>query len=201
MMTSSRRYAFDEDGGAMRKLLFVLVALASAAVLSSCALLPFGHGGIVVDDSQQTDAAMKKIAAAMNDGDAAGLKALFSKRALEQAPDIDAGLDYFLSLFPNGGLTWERDGVGTIGTTGGGTTTVLQGAYIVSADGKKYWLTFADFTVNDHDPDNVGIYMLGATPYTKDIRSGASLPFFTWAAGVDVKGAHGDGYPGVYVPE
>jgi hypothetical protein len=40
-----------------------------------------------------------RIGAAINDGDAAALKALFSPGAHEQASDIDAGLEYFLSFF------------------------------------------------------------------------------------------------------
>ena len=97
----------------MRKFLSVVVALFCAVVLSSCALLPFGHGGGVFDDSLQTVAArMEQIGAALNAHDAAALKGMYSKRALEDAPDLDERLDDLVSLFPNGGVTWKWESSG-----------------------------------------------------------------------------------------
>jgi hypothetical protein len=184
----------------MRKLL-VLLAIVSTVVLSSCALLPVGVP-IIGDYHEQAHARMEQIAEAANNGDAAALKALFSSRALEQAADIDEGLEYLMSFFPEGGVTWERDAIGTVGENNGGHKTQMLGAnYKVSVDGEEYWLYFADFTVNEVDPENVGLYALGVTPWTEDIHSGAAEPFSAWVSGIGYRGATGKGYPGVYVPE
>lgn len=182
----------------MRRFLLGMVALVCAVLLTSCALVPFGLG---VGDDQQADAQMEKIAAAVNSHDAGALEALFSKRALEKAAKIDAGLDYFLSLFPKGGLTWKRDGVGSEGATEHGKRTeLLQANYTVSAGGKDYFLFFADFTVNDvYDPDNVGIYGLGVTPRTDDRNSGTTEPFSWWASSIEADESNAVGYPGVWV--
>ena len=94
--------------GSMKRLFSVVVALACAVVLSSCSLLPFGHGAGVFDDSLQTvSARMKQIGAALNTQDAAALKAMYSKRALDEVPDLDERLDDLIAMFPNGDVTWS----------------------------------------------------------------------------------------------
>jgi hypothetical protein len=187
----------------MRKLLLTAMALATAVTLSSCALLPFGD--IVYDnDGQQADARMQEIADAVNSKDKAALKALFSARTVEQATDLDQGLDYFLSFFPNGGLVWEQDSLGSDAKvdSNGNETELLEAHYKVSAEGNDYWLVFKDFTVNDAiDPDNVGLYGLGVAPWTENPQTGPARPLFVWAGSIDIDGPGENGYPGVFVPE
>lgn len=133
--------------GSMRGLLSTVLALCCAALLSSCTLLPFGV--LSDDDQQQADAVMTNIAAAVSSQDAGALKALFSKRALEKATDLDARIDNFLTSFPSG-FTWKSDGaISEAPVEHGLKTKVLQASYTVSADGKDYRLFFADFTVNE----------------------------------------------------
>ena len=186
----------------MRMLRFAVMALVTVVVLSSCAL-PFG--GIIHDnDNQQGDARMEQIADAVNSQDAAALKALFSARAVEQATDLEQRLDDFLSFFPNGGLTWEQNRVGSEVKidASGNKTELLDARYTVSADGIDYWLVFKDFTVNDAiDPANAGLYAVGITPWTEDVHSGPTKLFFAWAGSIGIDGDGENGYPGVYVPE
>jgi len=186
----------------MRKLLSGVVALFIVVLLASCALLPFGQSfGFNDDNHEQADAQMEKIADAVNSHDAAALKAMFSPRALEKATDLDEGLDYLLSYFPNGGLAWERDTVNSEGRNSHGVETeLLKAFYTVSADGNDYRFFFADFTVNDFvDPDNVGIYGIGVTPQTETRHSGTSESFFWWTGSIRYDESDNDGYPGVYV--
>jgi hypothetical protein len=144
---------------------------------------------------------MKKIAAALNSHDAAALKALFSKRALEKATDLDARLENLLSTFPNGGVTWKRDGVDSEGSGDNGKRTqMLSAFYKLSADGKDYSLFFADFTVNEiSDPDNVGIYGLGIAPWTDNLDLGPTDTFLYWTSKIKYDESDPEGYPGVYV--
>jgi len=188
----------------MRKLMLGVVGLALAVLLSSCGLLPFGSGVILDDSHEQADARMEQIGAAFNDGDPAALKALFSPRALEQAPDIDAGLEYLLSFFPEGGVTWERDAIGSEGENdgAGNKTRMLRANYKLIVGGEEYRLFFADITVNDVlDPENVGLYAIGVTPWSDMNQSDAAKLFSAWAGAIHYQGATGNGYPGVYVPE
>ena len=192
----------------MRRVLSAGVVLVCIALLSSCSLLPPGPGGAFVNDpSKQADAQMQRIADAVKDHDAAALKKLFSKTAREKATNLDSGLKYFLSVFPSGLKSWtEPDGApGQTGNYDGGKrTVVLFGNYKVAANGKKYELYFADYTVNQvDDPNNVGIYALGVVPsrdsgYT---ASGAKKPFNAWASQFGIKNHTATGDPGVYVPQ
>jgi len=178
----------------MRKLLSTAIVLVCVALLSSCAVF-------FDNDQQQADAQMEKIAAAVNDHDPAALKALFSKRALKDATRIDEGVDHFLSFFPDGGLTWQRDTVNLDGhNERGRKTELLQAYYKVSVGGVDYLLFFADFTVNDvYDTDNVGIYGLGVIPWTDDVHSGTAEQFSWWASSIDKEKSNAVGYPGVWV--
>jgi hypothetical protein len=177
----------------MRGLLSVIVAFASALILSSCALLSGGSPEILVPDDQLTNARMEKIAEALNDQDAAALKAMFSPYALEQAVDIDERLEYVLSFFPNGGVTWEYRNVRMTGDRSDGKWTELLAAYYtVSADGNAYDVV---------NPDNVGIYAMGVTPLTDDRWSGPAELFGWWAGSMTVDESDAAAYPGVYVPD
>lgn len=184
----------------MKSLLTVLVALLCVVVLSSCSLLSFGPQGSFYDDSiARADAQMEKITAALNDHHAAALKAMFSPVALEKATDIDARLDYVLSFFPNGGVTWEREPGAAEGTLAYGTE-LLKEYYKVSANGVDYSLFFALFTVNEMEPDNVGLYGLGVAEWSHDRGHGPSTPFFGWAAAMTIDGSKESAYPGVFFP-
>lgn len=181
----------------MRKLLSAVVVLAGAALLSSCALVP---PGAVYDDSHAVaNARVEQITAAVNSHDAAALKVIFSARALEKATGIDDEVGYLLSAFPNGGLTWELNGVDSRGRSSNGKSTeVLWCSYTVTANGESCWLFFADFTVNDLvDPKNVGIYALGVAPRTESADSDEEKAYFAWVNTFDLDG---NGIPGVYVP-
>ena len=180
----------------MKKLLSALVALVCVVVLSSCSLLsPF------INEEGKLDARMEQIAAAINSDDAAALKAMFSKRALEDATDIDAGLDYFLSLFRNGVDSWERTGFSSTGENDFVKwTRLLSAGYKVSADGKDYYLSLIVFTVNDNlDPENVGVYGLGVVPWSDDVFTGPTESMGHWGAAIELDTSDPDGYPGIYV--
>jgi len=147
---------------------------------------------------------MEQIAEALNGSDAAALKAMFSAEALERAADIDAGLEYLLSPFPNGVAGWEQFGCASEEQISSGKKTeLLIPCYDLSADGSRYYLCFSDFTLNDAiNPNNVGIYQIGATPWVEDPMSGDAEPFFRWARGLTADESTSDtSYPGVYIPE
>ena len=195
-----------------------VVALVIAVLLSSCALVPFGTSEAsetpeppdtlyVYSESKMKDR-MQQIVEAVNDHDAAALKAMFSTRALEQATDIDEGLDYLLSLFPDGGLTsnWWVGPAAERQYKDGKLTELLLVEYNVSAGGQEYSLFFADFTVNEIiDPNNVGLYALGVTPWPEDhhswiVEAPSTDPFFIWVESIHADESDENGYPGVYVP-
>ena len=178
--------------GSMKKLLSGVVALFCVVLLASCHGLPFLPPG--TSDRDKADARMEQIAAAVNAHDAAALKALFSANALEKATDIDARLEYFLSFFPNGILSWDSDSLWADGRD------LLKVPYKVSADGQDFWLAFADSTDSDMDPDNVGLYALGVSPWAEDRNSGDAGSLFSWVFAVPIDGSDEESDSGIYVP-
>ena len=188
-----------------RRFLGAVVALVCVAMLSSCSLLPDIPGPGDDAPAQKDDVAMQHIADAVKDHDAAALKNVFSPRAREKATNLDAGLKYFLSVFPSGKMTWK---VEDAGPSGAGGNEILSHTwesfanYEVSANGKKYDLYFADFTTDTAHPDYLGIYALGVAPYSADplTASGAKKPFILWASQFHTA-IIGSGTPGVYVPQ
>ena len=187
----------------MRRGLGLGVGLACVALLSSCALLPPGSSG---DEQQQADTQMQHIADAVKSHDSAALKKLFSPVARGKAVDLDAGLKYFLSVFPSGRMTWkiENGAPGSADENEHGYTEEIYASYKVSADGKEYELYFADLTANTHDANNVGLYALGVTPYSAErfTASGAAKPFYVWTGSFQLDDNNlVKGDPGVYVPK
>ncbi|MBN9141694.1 MAG: DUF5104 domain-containing protein [Micrococcales bacterium] len=146
---------------------------------------------------------MEQIGAALNDRDVAALKGMFSPYALGKAADIDAGLEYLLSFFPDGGVTWKLRTIGSEGQRSFGTRTdMLQAYYIVKAGGRQFTMFFADVTVNEGgSADRAGIYAMGVSPYTDTLDVGPAQLFFSWAGAMSVDEKFEMAYPGVYVPD
>jgi hypothetical protein len=185
----------------MRAVAGTLGVVLCAVLLASCGLVPFG-GSSIRDDRQALDDRMEQIVEALDVHDADALKAMFSPHALAEAPDIDGGLEYLFSLFPDGGLTWKYTSSGFEGDRSGGRHTDLWVAnYDVSVGGNEFRFFFADFTVNRTEPDNVGIYAIGAAPATDQLFIGPSGLFRAWSGSMHVDERGEMAYPGVYVPD
>jgi hypothetical protein len=180
-----------EEARSVKKALALLVALVTLAILSSCIFNPFSNVPAERDRIVQ-------IADAITDQDADALKELFSPRALEQATDIDAQLEYLLSLFPPGSeISHDLTSLeAPMSIEDGRTTEMVTAVYKVTAGGQDLWLFFADYTVNDPEPDKVGLYALGVAPRTELQESEAELAMYEWNG----QFALDAGTPGVYVP-
>jgi len=147
---------------------------------------------------------MQRIAAAVRHHDAVALKDLFSPRARENAADLDSGVAYFLSLFPSGRMTWKSFATNSAyDFESSKQTEELFAAYTLRADGREYSLDFIDFPINDvDDPKNVGLYALGAAPYTTDhyAADGTKKPFFVWLNSFQSDNKKDPGRSGIYIP-
>lgn len=185
----------------MKKLASVVVALASVVLLASCSLLdPLGLFSKGTAELARERAA--EIIDALNSQDAAVLKSMFTEYArTEYSAEIDEGLEYLLSLFPDGDVALGELPTGSVEREtmdGGRTTTLGGGSFDVTSGGKEYILYFADFTVNTIDPDNAGIYRMGAVLHTDSRGSDMESAFRSWASSIDLD-ARAGGPPGVFV--
>lgn len=189
----------------MKRLASAAMSLILIELLSSCSMISPPGVPLLDDSGEQADTQMRLVENAIKDRDADALEELFSNSAREQATDLKSGLDYFLSTFDSGSITWESTGVGSTSETEGlKETTVLFCNYSVVADGEKYELFFVYYPVNEIvDPENVGIFALGVAPYEEDsfTASGEPKPFLQWARQFKLKDHVTSGDPGVYVPQ
>lgn len=191
----------------MRRVLAVFALLVSALLLSSCGLLqsvlpnqlPYGPGTPYAGEDEWLDARVQRIVDAVNAHSLTDLKGMFSQRAVEQDANLDEELTYFISIFPDGISEAERLSVSASENYSyGEQTESLGGSYKLTAGGKFYWLSLVDFTVNQvDDPENVGLYELGAVLGTASEDSSAEMAYFAW-----LKSGEPDwsGGPRIYVP-
>lgn len=80
----------------MIKKAVLLIFLTSTFILTSCLF----RGRIVyVGEERAAKERIQEILAAIKDKDKEAMKALFSKKALEEANEIDEGVDYLFDFF------------------------------------------------------------------------------------------------------
>jgi hypothetical protein len=144
-----------------------------------------------------------QIMAALNNNDADGLKEVFTEAALtDNATEIDAGVNYLLGLFPDGGITGDPDQVKPVveqnWIDADHRAILVSSVYFISAAGVDYQLFFADFTTNTIDPRNVGVYALGVGPKTDSLDSDEEELFYDWMTPFD---AEPSAPPGIYIPQ
>ncbi|QEH69888.1 DUF5104 domain-containing protein [Cellulosilyticum sp. WCF-2] len=111
-------------------------------------------------DDEQSEATRQSIIDALEAQDAQGLKALFSKYALENAEDLDEKIEELMDFYPgcNGGFD---GGCSTLeGTDYGVRTKVLNGTYTVTNDNQEYYLIFTIQIRNDEEPEKVGLHLI-----------------------------------------
>lgn len=126
------------------------------------------------------------------DGDA--LKNLFSVNALEEATDIDTGIDYLMQFY-RGTMINDHEinqsevGERTSGHRGrDGETEEIKARYIVTTEIDSYFIFFVDKTVDTYNPDEVGLYMIQIFKANDSLEG-----LFDWA--------HEIRYAGIYVPD
>lgn len=138
----------------------------------------------------------------LNTRDSAGLKAMFTEHTrANYSTEIDKGLEYLLSLFPNGDIVLRDDPGGTAvyeRIDGGKTTVLMPSFYRVSSGGVDYRLFFADFTENTIDPDNVGIYALGAVPVATTPLYAPEAYLYQWSNKFFIGTS---APPGIFIPQ
>ena len=172
----------------MKRFASVIVALASVALLASCSWSPLGW--FSKGSAELSWEKAVEVVDALNAQDAAALKAMFTEYArTEYSAEIDDGLEYLLSLFPDGDVVMQErpTSSGEHKNLEGGKKTILTGGtFGVSSGGKDYDLSIALFTVNTVDPDNVGIFQISVVPRS-DLRDSAlEMAQNTWGGAMDM---------------
>lgn len=142
----------------MIKKTVLLIFLTSAFILTSCS---FGGRIVYVGEEKAAKARMKEILAAIKDKDKEAMKALFSKKALDEANDFDEGVDYLFDFFQGDVQSWEIDAWSSGESIERGKKSImLRTWYIVTTDKEKYMFFVIDYIKDTMNPDNAGLYTL-----------------------------------------
>jgi hypothetical protein len=144
----------------MRTKCLTLLLLVGTLLLSSCSL--GGGRTIIYDDSdKKADDLLKQILDTLENQDQDALKAMFSKKALNEANDFDGSMEYLFGLFQGNVESWERDRFSSDASIEDGKKSKrLLSWYTVTTDKGKYRFYLSDFIVDTIDPDNAGLYTL-----------------------------------------
>src|SRR4051812_9455895 len=108
MRLVTRASTFRGRGESMRRLASLIAAIAVVLLLASCSLI---SGFVGPSEEQVVRDKMTHIIEAINDRDAAALRAMFTEYArAKYSAEIDEGVAHLLSLFPHGDVIWKDDG-------------------------------------------------------------------------------------------
>ena len=145
-----------------KKLIILLLVLASLLLFSSCAKIGSGIvGGITVSEDKKADVRMEQIISAIKDKDKEAMKSLFSKKALEKDDDFDNKLDKLFKFFQDDIKTYARDGWSSDESIDGGKRSLMiRFAINVNTDKEVYRLFVIDYNMDTINTDNEGVYML-----------------------------------------
>jgi hypothetical protein len=114
------------------------------------------------NDDKKADAKFEQVLKVMENKGKNGLKAMFSKQALNKAKDINGGIEYTFNLFQGKVTSWDNNGGPTVADTNhyGHKTKEVTSFYNVNTDKQKYIFFIVEYLIDTDHPDNVGLYTL-----------------------------------------
>jgi hypothetical protein len=184
----------------MRRLSAGILALAAVLMLASCDNVRDDYTDGSTEASRDR---LEQVVTALNDRDADALRAMFAESAIaDNGAEIDAGLDYLLTVFSAGGVTAEEKQslpvVEQHWIDADHRAIMVGSMFRISAGGEDYQLYVADFTTNTIDPEDAGLYALGVGPRTASLDSDDEKAFYAWTATFD---SDPEVPPSIYIPE
>jgi hypothetical protein len=141
-------------------IIIILLMFMSAILLNSCS---FGGGRMLItdDSDKRADARLEKILNALSTNDNDALKAMFSKRALDEADDFDDSMEYLFAFFQGAVKSWKRTGfTAPMKVEYGKKSVQLISWYTVVTDKETFKFLVIDYSVDTFNSDNVGLYNL-----------------------------------------
>ena len=117
------------------------------------------------NDNQQAENRLKQILEGLQSNDKDSLKRLFSNTALNQADDIDEGIDNLFAFFQGNivSYNWNGNSKGPIVDEvfeNENKKKELKSWFDVITDKGKYIFFFVDYPIDTFERDNVGLYTL-----------------------------------------
>ena len=142
----------------MIKRMIILLFMSSLILLNSCIWrLP-----MFIADDQKADARLEQLIKAIDNKDKDAVKDIFSEQALNETEDIDERIEYLFGLMPDKVDSWESSGGLIIETMAnhGHIVEEVKSFYRVDSAGQEYMFFLLDYTIDNKNPGNVGLYTL-----------------------------------------
>ena len=147
----------------MKKLLALLILV---IVFSSCSLggLELSkRGSLFRNDRLDANHTFEKVLNAIQNKDVDALKSLFSNESLKQIDDFDATAHDLFEYFQGDFISYDDWGgavAGDMVREGGKEWYTIQPTYDVKTSKQEYRFAFKEFTVNEFEPDKVGVWSI-----------------------------------------
>ena len=161
----------------------VFLLLICICFLSSCSL---GRERKDMDSEnnvyKKVDAHLEQIIESIETRDNEKIKSMFSEQALNEAKELDEGIDYLFTLIEGSIQSWDRVGGSVDETNDYGRKMVkARLRYNVYTDKEQYLFSILEYTEDADHPENIGVYNI------KAINVNSEEPIFSEA--------------GIYMPE
>ncbi|OPX41826.1 hypothetical protein CLHUN_43050 [Ruminiclostridium hungatei] len=144
----------------MSKKIIVLLLLGNILLLSSCLGSRVGMLNKSNDD-EKADARLKQIIESIKNKDKERIKVMFSEQALNEAKDLDERIDYLIALIKGNVESWDRIGGSVDETNNYGHKQIKSSfRYNVYTEQEQYLFSILEYTKDDDNPENVGVYSL-----------------------------------------
>lgn len=180
----------------------MLIFISGILLLSSCGkisslgtnIINGKRGEMLMSDGQKADARMDQIVSAVKDKDREAIKSLFSQKALDEANDIDSGIDYLFDFIQGDIESWEREKLTSEQSIDyGKKSEMIASWYIINTEYDKYLFIIIDYSIDTIEPQNAGLYTVFAV---KEEERDMHYTYWTEIkiAGI-YKPAQGDGSP------
>ena len=143
--------------------------------------------GMVEQNVSQSDAEQKPetfdvLIEALDKRDRELFKSLFSKTTLRLADDLDKGLDYIFSIYEGEYVQTVYRNYSADKHYGEKITTLINAIAVIQTTAEKYYrIRYSVWTVQEKDPDALGIYSLDFSECDKDQEGGGGG---SWIAGI-----------------
>ena len=144
----------------MKKVVCLTLVVILIIALSSCSKEDFEM--FFKTDEDLADDRMEQLFDAIKQQDKDAVKAMFSKKAISEADDIDIQADLLLSFVQGEALSWNRDESPCVSESVqyGYRTRQLIIWYTLYTDKQNYLILFVDYPIDTIDPENAGLYSM-----------------------------------------
>ena len=144
-----------------KRIVLTLLIAVNLLMFNSCSKI----GGFFASEEKRADTRMSQIVSAIKANDKEALKSLFSKKALDEADNIDNEVDDLFDFIqgdidswemPNGWASSEKIDYGK-------RSLMIRFTIKINTDKDEYEIYVFDYSKDTINPDNQGVYMLEAS--------------------------------------